>query len=81
MAATTDRTTPGQPVRVFDALPPETLVQTANTDLIRAGVELLDSVEDVKRVVAAENQHRARPGVLRLCQERAKQLRQSSSPD
>jgi|AntDeeMinimDraft_6_1070357.scaffolds.fasta_scaffold93632_1 hypothetical protein len=79
MSATTDRTPEDRTIPVFEALPPETLVETANTDLIRAAVELLESVEDVKLVVAAENQHRARPGVLRLCQERAKQLRQSSN--
>lgn len=79
MSATTDRTPDDRTVPVLDALPPETLVETANPDLIRAALELLESVGDVKRVVAAENQYRARPGVLRLCQERAKQLRQSSN--
>jgi hypothetical protein len=75
MPATTDRTPNDRTIPVLEALPPDTLVATANTDLIRAAVELLESVEDVKRVVAAENQQRARPGVLRLCQERATQLR------
>lgn len=79
MSATTDRTPEDRIVPVFEAIPPETLVETADPDLIRAAVELLESIEDVKRVVAAENQHRARPGVLRLCQERAKQLRQPSN--
>lgn len=77
MAATTDRAPDGRTIPVLEALPPETLVETANTDLIRAAIELLDSVADVKRVAAAENQYRARPGVLRLCQERAKQIRHS----
>jgi type II secretory pathway component PulK len=76
MTATTDRTPANRMVPVFEAIPPETLVDTANPDLIRAAIELLETETQVKRVVAAENQSRARPGVLRLCQERAKQIRQ-----
>lgn len=79
MPATTDRTPDDRVIPVVETLPPETLVETSDTDLIRAALEFLESVDDVKRVVVAENQHRARPGVLRLCQERAKQLRQSSN--
>jgi len=77
MTATTDRTPDNRMVPVFEAIPPETLVDTANPDLIRAAIELLETETQVKRVVAAENQYRARPGVLRLCQERAKQIRQT----
>lgn len=40
MAATTDRTPDDRTVPVFEALPPERLVATANPDLIRAAIEL-----------------------------------------
>lgn len=79
MPGTTDRTPEDRIVPVFEALPPATLVETANTDRTRSALEFLVSVDDVKRVGAAENQPRARPGALRLYQERAKQLGQSSN--
>jgi len=43
ITATTDRTPDNRMVLVFEALPPETLVETANPDLIRAAIELLET--------------------------------------
>jgi hypothetical protein len=77
MVATTRRTPDDRTVPVFEAVSPETLVETPNPDLIRAAIELLETETDAKRVVAVENRHRARPGILRLCHERAAQTRQT----
>ena len=57
-------------------LPPETLLDTDQLRLIRAGVACMDDIETVRAYVAYENQHRGRGWVLRLLARRAAQLRE-----
>mgnify|MGYP006278496553 FL=1 len=60
---------------IREKLPPETLLDTDQYQLIRAGVACMYDVETVRAYVAHENQHQQRGWVLRLLATRAATLR------
>lgn len=61
---------------IREKLPPETLLDTDQPQLVRAGVACMYDVETVRAYVAYENQHQRRGWVLRFLARRAATLRE-----
>lgn len=61
---------------IREKLPPETLLNTDQRRLVRAGVACVHDIETVRAYVAHENQHQRRGWVLRLLARRAVTLRE-----
>jgi hypothetical protein len=64
---------------ITEALPPEKLLETDQTRLIRGGVACMHDIETVQQYVAYENRNDRRHWVLRMLAERAATLREGTS--
>lgn len=60
---------------IREKLPPETLLDTDQPRLVRAGITCMYDVDTIRAYVAHENQHQRRGWVLRLLARRAATLR------
>ena len=66
---------------IREKLPPETLLDTDQYQLIRAGVACMYDIDTVRAYVAHENQHRRRRWVLEMLADRAASLREPALKD
>ena len=66
---------------IREQLPPETLLNTDQYRVIRAGIACMHDVDTIQEYVAHENQHQRRRWVLRMLADRAATLRESAPED
>jgi hypothetical protein len=66
---------------ITEVLPPEKLLETDQTSLIRGGVACMHDIETVQQYVAYENRNDRRRWVLRMLAERAATLREGTNEE
>ncbi|WP_152043491.1 hypothetical protein [Salinigranum salinum] len=66
---------------ITEALPPEKLLETDQTSLIRGGVACMHDIETVRQYVAHENKNDRRRWVLGMLAERAATLREGTNEE